>query len=112
MAWAYYAIADGRLVSISTIDTPAPNGYERVDVGVVDLATQMWDSASHTFVTRPVKQQIDRLAEILTHPDYGDDIQALWSTLNATNRTRLRNGLIRLLGRHRFRNVAETLTVP
>jgi hypothetical protein len=114
MPYAYYETATGRLVSVGTDANPSPPaGVTELQIASLpNLATQTWDAATRTFVARPAKVLIDRLDEILTHPDYGADIQALWATLNTTNRTRLRNGLIRLLGRYRFRSQGETLNLP
>jgi hypothetical protein len=114
MPFAYYETSTGRLVSVGTTANPSPPpGVTEVEIAAMpNLLTETWDAATHTFIARPAKVLIDRLNEIITDSQYADDIVALWNTLNAANRTRLRNGLIRLLGRYRFRSQGEPLNLP
>jgi hypothetical protein len=114
MPFAYYETSTGRLVSVGTDANPSPPaGVTELQIASLpNFSTEVWDAASRTFVARPAKVLIDRLNEIITDSQYADDIIALWNTLNAANRTRLRNGLIRLLGRYRFRSQGEPLNLP
>lgn len=109
MAWyAYIRDSDGALLSLSTTSDQVAAGITVTELAIdpTDPA-HMYDQNTRTFISRPAKVLADRLQDIITNPAYGDDLITLWNTLNAANRTRLRNGLIRLLGRHRFRAQGE-----
>jgi len=62
------------------------------------------------FIIRPPKVLIDRLQDIITHADYAD-FKEVWDALNATRKLKIKTALIRLLGRARWRNVSESITV-
>ena len=113
MLWyAVYNSVSGRLDSVGTrVAEALPPDVVAVELAEEPTAAMMWDEAARAFVPRPAKVLADRLQDILNHPDYGDDIQLLWNSLNSTQRTRLRNGLIKLLGRARWRNQATPITI-
>lgn len=112
MAWyAYIRDADGALLSLGTVDTPAPAGVTRTELAIIPTdPAWMYDASTRTFIARPVKVLIDRLQDMLTDPAYAEFVTA-YNTLNTANRTRIRNGLIRLLGAQRFRAQAEPVEV-
>lgn len=108
MHYALYTTATGQLISIGTVlPDPVPQGLSVLARETVPADTEMWDAASRSWVARPAKVLVDRLDDLLADADFAD----LWSNINAARRTRLRNLLIRLLGRHRYRNASETLEV-
>lgn len=108
MPWtALYDTDTGRLVSVGQIvSDPLPAGLTAVTLPDRPQDSEMWDAPSRAFVARPAKVLVDRLAELLTDPRYAD-FQDVWANIPAARRTALRNAMIRLLGRHRFRNAAE-----
>jgi hypothetical protein len=113
MTWyAVYVTATGRLVSVGqTVAEPLPDHLQAVTLAGPPADGEMWDATTKAFVARPPKVLVDRLQDIITHPDYADDLQLLWSSLNATQRTRLRNALIRLLGPQRWRAAGESVAI-
>ena len=70
----------------------------------------MWDEVTRDFIARPPKVLIDRLEDIITNPDYAE-FKEVWDLLNATRKQKVKNALARLLGRARWRNVSESITV-
>lgn len=114
MAWyAYIRTSNGDLVSLGT-NLVVPDDLDIVPTLLAIDPTDpawMYDQTTRTFISRPAKVLRDRLDDITSDPIFTDNLVALWNTLNAANRTRLRNGLILLLGRHRFRNVSESVEV-
>lgn len=112
MAWyAVYETLSGKLISIGSDDNIAITvGLDQSSVllvgGQPDLSQVMWDTTLHLFVNRPAKILIDRLDDIQNHADYADFMTA-FNSLNATNRQRIRNGVIWLLKNYRFRNQNE-----
>lgn len=113
MTWyAIYNKSTGRLVSLGTVITdPLPAHLEAVTLADKPADSEMWDEATKAYVPRPAKVLMDRLQDLVTHGDYADDFKAVWDTLSAGNKTKIRNGLIRLLGRHRFRNQSESIEI-
>lgn len=111
---AVYDTTTGRLLSVGSIHPeqyPPNTAYIDLGEAAPDLVGMMWDEATHAFVTRPAKVLQDRLQDIITNGAYADDAIALWNALNANNRTRLRNGLIRLLGHIRYRAAGESIEI-
>ena len=111
MAW--YAIcetASGRLISLGEADVaPVIVGATALTLaGAPDLQVQVWDEATRAFVARPAKVLVDRLQDLLSNPAYADFVTA-YNALNAANKTRLRNMLIQLLGRRRWRASGEAV---
>lgn len=104
MPWSYlHDLTTGRLLSESDA-TVVPKVGQAVHVRTNRAAeAEMWDEATRTFVARPPKVLADRLDDLQTWPEF----QRVWAVLNAARRTDLRTALIRLIGRHRFRNQAE-----
>lgn len=114
MTWkAYYETATGRLLSVGEIEPEQlpPGVSELLLAGQPNIDAVMWDVATRAFVARPAKVLVDRLQDMITDSAYSADLIALWNALNATNRTRLRNGLIRLLGGARWRGPAQPITI-
>ncbi|MCC6192057.1 MAG: hypothetical protein IT318_23760 [Anaerolineales bacterium] len=112
MAWqALYETATGRLVSVgSVVAEPLPAGLAALALaGPPNVDGEMWDAGTRAFVARPAKVLIDRLDDLITDSRYSADLIALWNALNATNRNRLRTGLIRLLGSQRWRTAGEAV---
>jgi hypothetical protein len=106
MYFALYNTTTGALLSQGTLMvTPLPPGTAILELQGPPLDSEMWDTATRTFVPRPAKVLSDRLLDLLDDADFA----AAWASLNATQRTRLRTALIRLLGRYRWRNANDTL---
>ena len=111
MAWyAIYETLSGRIESVGESES-LPVIAGRTALLLVGEPNQgpdgvMWDETTRLFIARPPKVLIDRLQDILTHIDYADFMTA-YNSLNAANKTRIRNGFILLLGRHRWRNVDD-----
>jgi len=111
MAWfAYIKTSDGALISLGTaLTTPLPVDTTVLPLTIDPTDTQwMYDQTSRTFIARPAKVLIDRLQDIITNVAYQDLID-VWQTLNTNNRNKLRNGLIKLLGKQRWRGATEVV---
>lgn len=111
MTWyAIFETASGRLESIGERDDALRTArLESVALDAApDLSSVMWDETTRDFVARPAKVLVDRLDDIQSHPDASDFLTA-FNSLNAANRTRVRNFLIWLLNRYRYRNQSESL---
>ena len=107
MVWyAVYESATGRLLSVTTLLGDLPVGVTTLNLAGEPADNQMWDSTTRTFIPRPAKVLVDRLQDILSNPAYADFATA-YNVLNAANKTRLRNMLIKLLGRQRYRSQGE-----
>lgn len=108
MHYALYTTATGQLVSLSTVlPDPVPAELSVLARETAPADSEMWDAASRSWVARPVKVRIDRLDDLQADTDF----LQVWGSLNAAQRNRLRTVVIRLLGRHRYRNASETLEV-
>jgi hypothetical protein len=68
----------------------------------------VYDPATRTLTARPAKVLVDRLQDILANPNFSD-LQTAYNALSAANKTRIRDGLARLLGRQRFRASGESV---
>lgn len=109
--YTLYRVSDGRAISHGTV---AP---ENIAAGraVIELANPpadntQWDEATLAFIPIPPKVFINRAVELLTHPDFVD-IQEAYQALSAANRTKVRNGITRLLGDKLLRRDTETLAI-
>lgn len=114
MPWfAIYQSNNGRLESIGELEAmPVLAGMVALQLASKpDLQRQMWDETARTFVARPDKVLIDRLVDIQSNPNFQDFMDA-YNTLSAANKTKLRTALVRLLGRHRYRAVNESVELP
>jgi hypothetical protein len=112
MAWYAVHDANGKLCSIGTVmaDT-LPQGLVAVELpGGKPADDRVWDEMTRSFVARPAKTLRDRLQDILEHADYAD-LQSVWQSLSPAQRQALRNALIRLLGRERWRNASEPIEI-
>jgi hypothetical protein len=110
MSWfAYVRDADGVLLSIAQTSDAPPTGVSRqlLSVDPTDPAW-MYDLVTRAFIARPAKVIIDRLDDIVTNLNYAD-FQTVWSALSATRKNQLKQAMIRLLGRQRFRADTEPL---
>jgi hypothetical protein len=90
--------------------------YEVRDVGErPDWTTKVWDPATKQLVDRPVPILIDRLDDIQARFLADPDFAAVWATLNATRKTQLRTGIMRvlaqLIGSRRWRQEDEPVEV-
>lgn len=104
MWYSLYDSATGALVSsTNTLPVNIPANMSYLTLADKPANDQMWDATTRTYIARPLKVLVDRLQDIINNPNYADDIQLVWSSLNATQKTRLRNGLIKLLGAMRYR---------
>jgi hypothetical protein len=113
MAWyAIYNTANGALESIGSSDEmpSIPNKTTLELVERPDLSAVMWDEVTRSFIARPAKVLIDRLNDIQTNPNFAD-FMTVYNGLNATNKTRLRNMIIRLLGNRRYRSQSESVEI-
>lgn len=107
MTWrAFFDATTGQLRSLTDGEEPLPTGCGETSTPTYPYPALMWDAAARGFTTRPAKVVIDRLQDILTAAQYAD-LQGVWTSLTAAQKTALRNGLIRLLGAHRYRAQAE-----
>lgn len=114
MAWyLYIRESDGALLSVGDRDADAPPpGVIRVSVaGDPRDPSLLYDPATRTLVARPAKVLIDRLQDVLADPRFAEFATA-YTSLSAANKTRLRNALILLLGRRRYRSAGESVELP
>jgi hypothetical protein len=113
MPWyAIFETNSGRLVSIGERDESLTTDILSSSLigGQPDLSTIMWDTTTRAFIARPPKVIIDRLDDFMSHPSY-DDFRTLYNALSATNKARLRNIAIRLLGRNRYRSESQSVEI-
>lgn len=121
MPWyALYDKLNGRLHSLGTVlaekipddlEIKELSGWGTTGEQALDEPPNiMWDEATRDFITRPPKVLIDRLEDIITHSDYAD-FKEVWDLLNVARKQKVKAALIRLLGRARWRNVSESITV-
>jgi len=108
MAWyAVYNGVTGRLVSVGqVVADPLSEDLVASLLAGRPGDDEMWDEATRQFVARPVKVLIDRLQDLLTNPAYAEFLTA-YNALNPANKQRLRDALIRFLGRARYRAAGE-----
>lgn len=114
MAWyLYIRESDGTLLSVGDRDADAPPpGVIRVSVASDPRdPALMYAPATRTLVARPAKVVADRLQDVLSDPRFAE-FATVWNSLSAANKTRLRNALILLLGRQRYRSAGESVEVP
>jgi hypothetical protein len=76
-----------------------------------DWTVRLWDRLSRALVDRPIPILIDRLDDIQARFLADPDFLAVWNSLNATRKTQLRNGIMRVLASMlrslRFRQESE-----
>lgn len=109
--YAIYNTTSGFLYSVGTVITqPLRPGTTSLELAGEPTPAVMWDESTRNFIPRPPKVLIDRLQDIITHADYAD-FKEVWDALNAARKEKVRNGLVRLLGRARWRNASESITV-
>lgn len=109
--YAIYDTTSGFLYSVGTVITdPLPPGTAALELPGEPTPAVMWDEATRNFILRPPKILIDRLQDIIAHADYAD-FKAVWDKLTPVQKEKVRNALIKLLGRARWRNVSESITV-
>lgn len=70
----------------------------------------MWDETTRDFIPRPAKVLIDRLEDLINHPDYAE-FKEIWDGLNATRKQKIKNALVKFLGRARWRNQGQSIVV-
>ena len=100
-----YETATGRPLSLSSVaPNPVKPGHSVVDIGTKPDKTVMWDEATKAFIPRPPKVLKDRLQDLIDRPK----VKTFWQSLNAQQKTTLRDGVIWLLGGKRFRQENET----
>lgn len=106
MAWHYlYETASGRLVSEAEADAApvVPAGLSVLSRPSRAADAEMWDPGTFAFVARPAKVLVDRLDDLASDAE----LAAVWTRLTVTQRTALRNRLVRLLGYRRYRGSGE-----
>jgi hypothetical protein len=114
MAWyVIYDNATGRLESESSIEVVPQEGkavLQLVDRPNVGVGGVMWDEVTRAFIARPPKVLIDRWEDFQTSNDPAIvDFRTAYNSLNAANKTRVREFLIAVLGRFRYRNQSESV---
>jgi hypothetical protein len=74
---------------------------------------QTWDRLTRAITNRPIPILVDRLDDIQARFLADPDFAAVWGSLNATRRTQLRTGIMRvlasLIGVRRFRSEDDTV---
>jgi len=99
-----YVTNTGKPVSLSSVEAnPVPAGHTSVDIVNKPDKTVMWDEVTKAFIPRPPKVLKDRLQDLIAKPAF----KTFWQSLDATQKDQLRNGLIWLLGKARYRNEQE-----
>ena len=105
---AYYMLyetATGKPKSLSSVEAnPVPAGHTSVDIGTKPDKTVMWDEATKAFIPRPPKVLKDRLQDLIGKPRF----KTFWQSLSAAQKSELRDGVIWLLGKARYRDEGET----
>lgn len=117
MSWMFFINkATGDLVSEGAV-VPAgidTNVYEVRDVGTrPDWGVKAWNPTTKQLVDRPIPLLIDRLDDIQALFLNDVDFAAVWATLNATRKTQLKQGIMRvlaqLIGSRRFRQESDAV---
>lgn len=119
MAWYFFVNkANGDLVSEGSvvplgIDTTV---YDVTDVGTrPDWTVKAWNPTTRQLFDVPLPILIDRLDDIQARFLADPDFAAVWAALNATRRTQLRTGIMRVLasiiGGLRFRQEDERVEI-
>lgn len=105
---AIFRLATGELVSVGTVwPDPLDPGFGFVEYQTEpDLSVVMWDSATRDFVTRPAKVLFDRLDDLISDPRFAD-FANLYNSLNAARKQTVRDAIILLLGRRRWRTPSQ-----
>lgn len=109
MTWfAVYDSTTGDLKSVGTVIAPQA-ALDAQNLTAVQLAGKpddatMWDKTSKAFVARPAKVLVDRLQDFLDDTNF----LAVWNGLSAGQKNAVRTTMIRILGKRRFRNAADT----
>lgn len=117
MAWFFFIRNEnGDLVSEGSVVPPGIDTavYEVRDVGErPDWTVKVWNPATKQLFDRPLPILIDRLNDIEARFLADVDFAAVWGALNATRRTQLRTGIMRvlaaLIGVRRFRQENEAV---
>lgn len=101
MAWyLFIRNNDGDLVSEGSV---VPEGidtgvYEVRDVGTrPDWTVKAWNRAQRVLFDKPLPILIDRLDDIQARFLADADFLAVWDSLNASRKTQLRQGIMRVL---------------
>lgn len=119
MWYAVHDVTTGRLRSLGTVLPPQlPDGLAALPLGATapDLATTMWDDATRGFLPRPPKlPPVDRLDDVQDAAIFAELRAAIAGITNTTQRaalvSALRLCLGRLLGRYRYREADEEVTL-
>jgi hypothetical protein len=107
MWYAIYYTATGILASETSVEPgnlPAPQAYKTYASKPSD--SLMWDTVTRDYIARPAGGVVDRMVDLETHVEFVD-FQTGWGALNAANKQRVRNGIIKMLGSQRFRDTNE-----
>lgn len=110
MPWyAVYETTTGKLVSLGTVLAQTlPANLTAKDLGLnkpPDL--QMWDEATRSFVPRPAKVLVDRVAGLIADPV----LASTWARLTPSQRSILQTRLGEVLGTYRYRHNGDTLII-
>lgn len=99
--YAHYDTTTGELVSLGTVlPDPLPEGtatreyYYQPDQSVV-----IWDTTLREFVSRTPPTSVDRVADL----ESDGTLSSLWSGLDATETTALKDRIGQMLGPYRYR---------
>jgi hypothetical protein len=110
--YAVYDVASGRLVSQGSVapDNDLPEGQRTKVFEVAPTQNTQWEDGSLTFTARPAKVLVDRLGDLLTGSAYAD-FQEAYALLLPSHQQKVQDALVRLLGKERFRNPSEGVTL-
>ncbi|KKK55825.1 hypothetical protein LCGC14_3070680 [marine sediment metagenome] len=98
--FAVYETSTGILRSLGTVlADPMPPQFTVIDIGTSPADNTMWDETTRTFIPRPPKVFVDRLEDLRNRPAF----KQVWNTLNQNQRDAMRQALIWILGKARFR---------
>ena len=119
MPWYFFVRKDnGDLVSEGSVIPPNldTTTYDTIDIGTrPNWSVNVWNPATRQLVARPIPILIDRLDDIHARFLADPDFAAVWATLNATRRTQLRTGIMRVLasifGARRWRQEDEAAEI-
>lgn len=102
----------GQLKSIASVWGDNPNNWDFIELEQEpDLSTLMWEETTRQFIVRPPKVFRDRLQDLMDDPRFEIFRTQVWQQLDANGQNVLRQAIIILLGKARWRNQTETVVV-
>lgn len=108
--YVIYRASDGRAVSHTTVEPQNLAIGNTYKMFAEKPDNTMWDESTLAFIPIPPKQYVNRLVTALSNPAF-DDLQEAYQALSPALKTKIRNGLERLLGDKVLMRVGSTIVI-